>query len=348
MAQSAAAESIGVKVGEDIKMNKFPQRRLSGTMEQISTEGHFLRNRSAVTEFFLLGFQDLHHFKIPFFTLLLIIYMVTVSGNFLIILLLLRSRLVQSPMYFFLCHLSLCDLLFTTNVMPNMLHVILREGSPISFTGCFIQFYLFGSFTASECYLLTAMSYDRYLAICNPLRYVSIMELSLCLHLVVWSWMLGFLFVSITLILLCRLEFCNSNIIDHFYCDLGPILKLSCSDTFDVEIETFVLTNFIVLLPFVFVIVTYGCIGFAILSISSSTGRQKTFSTCSSHLAVVCSYYGSLISIYLSPSGGRQLNLSKILSLLYTVITPMFNPIIYSFRNQEIRKAFTLVFKNIF
>ncbi|KAG8573920.1 hypothetical protein GDO81_008937 [Engystomops pustulosus] len=271
--------------------------------------------------------------------------MFTVCGNLLIILLILRSHLIHSPMYFFLCHLSLCDLLFTTNIMPNMLQVILREGSRISFIGCFTQFYIFGSCTGFECYLLTVMSFDRYLAICNPLRYVSIMVISRCWHLVIYSWMLGFLLVLITLILLCRLEFCDLDIIDHFYCDLAPIMELSCSDTFDVEMETLVLTNFIVPLPFMFVLATYGCIFYTILGISSRTGRQKAFSTCSSHLAVVCSYYGSLISIYLSPRGEHRLNLNKILSLLYTVVTPMFNPIIYSLRNQEIRKAFISVFK---
>ncbi|XP_072254943.1 olfactory receptor 8A1-like [Pyxicephalus adspersus] len=297
-------------------------------------------NHSAVSKFILLGFQDLHSFRIPFFCLLLEVYIVTMIGNVLIILLICKSHLFRFPMYFFLIHLSICELMFVTNIVPNMLNVTLNGGSLISVPECFTQFYIFGSCTACECYLLSVMSYDRYLAICNPLRYNAIMNLKLCLHLAAWSWSLGFFFVLITLVLLCKLEFCEFKVIDHFYCDLSPILALSCSNTFYVEMETFLLTIVIVLLPFVFVIVTYICICVTILGISTASGRQKAFSTCSSHLAVVCSYYGSLISIYLTPSGGHNLNVNKALSLLYTVITPLFNPIIYSLRNQEIRKAF--------
>ncbi|XP_053319901.1 olfactory receptor 11A1-like [Spea bombifrons] len=295
------------------------------------------RNETIITEFFLVGFRNLHGFKIPFFILLLVIYTMTATGNLLIILLISTSRLRLSPMYFFLSHLSFCDFLFTTNIVPKMMQVTFFEGGVISYPGCLVQFYMFGSCTAAECYLLSVMSYDRYLAICHPLRYVAIMD-RLCLHLVSWSWLLAFVFVLITLLLLCRLDFCNANIIDHFYCDLSPLLILSCSDTSAVEMETLILTNFIVLLPFVFVIVTYICIFITILGISSSMGRQKAFSTCSSHLAVVCSYYGSLISIYSAPSEGQSLTVNKVLSLLYTVVTPLFNPIIYSLRNQEIRK----------
>ncbi|XP_053319900.1 olfactory receptor 11A1-like [Spea bombifrons] len=264
----------------------------------------------------------------------------TMSGNLLIILLVSNSRLLLSPMYFFLGHLSFCDFLFTANIVPNMIHLTLKEGTNISFLGCFTQFYIFGCCTTAECYLLTVMSYDRYLAIYSPLRYVSIMPFKRCLHLVVSSWLFSFLVVLISLVLLATLDFCDP-LIDHYYCDFSPIVKLSCTDTSAIELETYLVTGFIVLLPFVFIVVTYIYIFFTIFAVPSKT-RQKAFSTCSSHLAVVCSYYGALIIIYLAPSNG--LNTNKVISLLYTVGTPLFNPIIYSLRNQEIRKVFSQLY----
>ncbi|KAM8972592.1 olfactory receptor 11A1-like [Pelodytes ibericus] len=302
------------------------------------------QNQTVITEFFLLGFQNLHSFKIPFFLLILTIYIMTVGGNFFIVLLVLTSPILQSPMYFFLSHLSLCDAILTTNIAPNMLHAILEEGTVISMFGCLTQFEIFGCCGTTECYILTAMSYDRYLAICKPLHYSSIMGFRFRLNLISWSWFLGFLFSLITRVLVGGLQFCNHHVIDHFFCDLLPILELSCSDTSAVDLEKLVVTPFILLLPFGFVVFTYIHIFFIIFRISSTTGRQKTFSTCSSHLTVVCLYYGTLISIYVSPSRGFLLNINKFTSLFYTMVTPLFNPAIYSLRNQEIRKAFNIFF----
>ncbi|XP_053319904.1 olfactory receptor 11L1-like [Spea bombifrons] len=300
-------------------------------------------NGTIITEFFLLGFQNLHIVKIPLFILLLKIYILTITGNSLIIFLISTVPSLHSPMYLFLCNLSFCDVFFTTNIVPNMLHIILEGGGTVSVFGCLTQLQMFGFCCAAECYILTVMSYDRYLAICKPLHYSSIMGLKFCLNLVIASWSLGFLFASISRLLLGGVDFCDRNIIDHFFCDFLPILELSCSDTFVVELEAFMVLPFIVLFPFVFVIVTYVYIFFTILGISSTTGRQKTFSTCSSHLAIVCLFYGTLISIYLSPSRGYALNINKFSSLFYSVVTPLFNPIIYSLRNQEIRRAFNTI-----
>ncbi|XP_075433829.1 olfactory receptor 11L1-like [Ascaphus truei] len=296
-------------------------------------------NETEVTAFLLLGFNSLQNIKFLLFCLSLTIYIVTISGNVLIISLVSTSHHLHSPMYFFLSHLSLSDLLLTTNVVPNMLHVIIGNGSTISVNGCISQLYFFGVSTVIECFLLTVMSYDRYLAICNPLRYTSIMDLKLQLHLVIWPWLLGFLISLITVITVRSLKFCGPNVINHFFCDLAPLLKLSCSDTTTVEIELLVLSIPIIPLPFVFILGTYVCIFLTIIKIPSSIGRQKAFSTCSSHLIVVGTYYGTLITLYVVPSDGHLSNINKMLSLLYTVVTPLCNPIIYSLRNQELRKS---------
>ncbi|XP_053319898.1 olfactory receptor 6Q1-like [Spea bombifrons] len=301
-------------------------------------------NGTATMEFFLTGFQGLHRSRIVLFLPILLIYIMTVGANLLIVFLVSTSHLMHSPMYFFLCHLSLCDFFFSTNIVPKMMQVTLEGGSTISFSGCFIQFYVFASCTGTECYLLTAMSYDRYLAICYPLRYTSIMDLRLCVHLAVCCWFLSFFFVLITLVFISMLRFCDKNIIDHFYCDFIPILELSCTDTSAVEIETTFFAYVIVLLPFLVIVGSYFNICRTILGISSRAERKRAFSTCSSHLTIVSSYYGSLLSIYLVPSQGHSLNMNKFLSLLYTFVTPLINPIIYSLRNREIRNQCSRLF----
>ncbi|XP_053319928.1 olfactory receptor 5AS1-like [Spea bombifrons] len=296
-------------------------------------------NHTTVTEFLLMGFQNLHSFHIPLFLLLIFLYSVTVTGNLLIIMLVSVNQQLKCPMYFFLSHLSLCDILISSNVGPNTLQVILTGRCPISALGCLIQLYFFGASALIECCLLTVMSYDRYLAICNPLRYPSIMNVKLPYYLAIWCWTAGFALSFITEVLVFELEFCGPNIIDHFFCDLAPLLELSCSDTSLVEIQVSINVILIVISQLVIVVATYICIFSSIFRISTSTGRQKTFSTCSSHLAVVSIYYGTLITLYMAPSRGYSLELNKALSLLNTVLTPLFNPIIYSLRNKDIRKA---------
>ncbi|KAM8972653.1 olfactory receptor 11A1-like [Pelodytes ibericus] len=296
-------------------------------------------NRTTIYEICLLGFKNIQTAKLFIFPLFLVTFVVTLTGNLLIIIVVSASHRLRSPMFFFLGHLSFSDLLLTINVVPNMLAVIWQGGIIIPIEGCFIQFFFYGTTVISECLLLTAMSYDRYLAICNPLHYHTIMDLQLCLYLVIWSWSLGFTITLIPMFFLHTLWFCGPNIIDHFFCDLGPLLALSCSDTTIVKFEVFTFSSFLTIVPFVFIFFTYINIFLTIMRIPSSTGKQKTFSTCSSHLAVVCTYYGALFAMYVAPSRGYTLNINKVLSLMYTVVTPLFNPIVYSLRNQEIKRV---------
>ncbi|XP_075433910.1 olfactory receptor 5V1-like [Ascaphus truei] len=296
-------------------------------------------NQTTVTEFLLLGFPTIHNFKILFFFVFLLLYICTLAGNVLIIVLVSTSHQLRTPMYFFLSHLSMSDILLTTAIVPNMLYVIMAEGAVISLVGCISQYFVFGVSASAECFLLTVMSYDRYLAICNPLRYSAIIDFMLCCQMVFYSWLLGFLAALSTVILMCTFQLCNPNVIDHFFCDLTPLLEHFCSDSFIVDTVIFFLGISFIIFPFNFIVVTYICISLTIFSISSITGRQKAFSTCSSHLAIVCSYYGTLVAKYVVPSKVQSFNVIKTTSLLYTVVTPLFNPIIYTLRNKEIWAA---------
>ncbi|XP_075128606.1 olfactory receptor 11L1-like [Leptodactylus fuscus] len=295
------------------------------------------KNCSLVTEIFLLGFQNLQNSRIFFFLLLLVIYCLTLCGNLLIILVVSYSRSLHAPMFFFLTQLSFSDILLTTTIVPNMLRVLLHEGSFVSFVGCLAQYYVFVASEALECFLLTVMSYDRYQAICHPLHYTMVISIPFCIKTVLLFWLMIFCVILMFSVTMGQYQFCGPNVIDHFFCDLDPILELSCSDTSIVKLESMILVIPIVLCPFTVIIVSYVYIIFTILKIPSVTGRQKTFSTCSSHLAVVSVYYGAIICMYLFPNTER---VKKILSLFYTVLTPLLNPIIYSLNNRDIKEAY--------
>ncbi|KAG8565839.1 hypothetical protein GDO81_012987 [Engystomops pustulosus] len=296
-------------------------------------------NETRVTEFILLGFGNLHSFSILIFIMFLIIFLFTVLGNLLIIILVSTNVRLRSPMYYFLCHLSTCDIVISTNIVPNMLSAILLGGKKITFYECFTQIYFYSGTIAAECFLLSVMSYDRYLAICNPLRYSSIMNMKYQIYLSLGPWFMG-LTVNLSGVLpVANFDYCHDNIIDHFYCGVLPLQKLSCSDTSAVQLEAFLLSLPVFILPCGFIIVTYVYIFSTIMKIPSTTGKHKAFSTCSSHLIVVGTFYGTLIVKYMIPSKGASILMNKIASLLHTVFTPLFNPIIYSLRNQDIKTS---------
>ncbi|XP_069819210.1 olfactory receptor 10A7-like [Dendropsophus ebraccatus] len=252
--------------------------------------------------------------------------------NLLIITLVSTSKILHTPMYF----VSVSDILLTSDISPNLLYILLYNRGAITFVGCMIQFYFFGVTEASECLLLTVMSSDRYVAICNPLRYASIMTSRNCVILSIISWLVITLFLIIPILML---NFCGPNIIDHFFCDTVPLLVVSCSDTYNVNLAASLLSIPSLLIPIIIIIFSYARIIVTILKIPSSTGRQKAFSTCSSHLIVVSIFYGTLFGVYVFPTKGKSSTISKILSLLYTVFTPLINPIIYSLKNNDIKKA---------
>ncbi|KAM8960692.1 olfactory receptor 6B2-like [Pelodytes ibericus] len=313
--------------------------RLDRWKEVIKSPNPLYRNKTLIKDFWLQGFQVSYYYRILIFSLFCIVYIMIIIGNLLIVILVSTNYRLQSPMYIFLSNLSLSEIFFTTCIVPNMLYVIVSGGGIMSFSGCFTQFYIFGSLISTECFLLAVMSYDRYLAICNALRYNFLMNPGICFQLALWSWLLGFLLSVITIVSVTNITFCGSNLIDHFLCDFAPLLNLACSDISKVELQVFVLSFSIIVLPFTFIVLTYISIIRTILLIPSITGRQKAFSTCSSHLTIVSMYYGTLIFIYSAPSIKMFHNSNKIISLLYIVVTPLCNPIIYSLRNHDIREA---------
>ncbi|KAM5256080.1 LOW QUALITY PROTEIN: olfactory receptor 11A1-like [Ctenodactylus gundi] len=296
-------------------------------------------NQTLVVEFVLRGFSSSLQLNISLFMMFLVFYTLTISGNILIVLLVLFNHPLRTPMYFFLVNVSFLEIWYTSSIVPKMLLIIVAEQKTISVAGCLAQFYFFGSLAATECLLLAVMSYDRYLAICQPLHYPVLMTGSLCIKLAAGSWLCCFLLTSITVVMLCRLTFCGPNEIDPFFCDFTPLVHLPCIDTSLTETIAFATSSAATLVPFLLIVVSYSCILVAILRIPPGTGRKKAFSTCSSHLAVVVVFYGTLIATYLVPPDDSSQLLHKGFSVLYTILTPVFNPIIYSLRNKDIHEA---------
>lgn len=300
-----------------------------------------------IREFTMIAFELPRTFKTFMFVVFLMTYIFSIFGNFLIITLVFTCKQLNYPMYFFLSNLSVCEILLTTNIIPNMLYLLIVDQGLISVSKCLVQFYFFGTAATTECLLLAVMAYDRCLAICSPLHYTSIMDQTFCVSLSLCVWLVGLMATIGTIILMSRLQFCDTSVINHYFCDREPILKLSCSDTTEVRVETLVFSFCITLWPFIAVIWSYFRIICTIFKMTTSNERHKTFSTCSSHLIVVCLYYGTLIIMYVVPSSGQSFNVNKLLSLLYIVVTPLLNPIIYSLRNLELRNALKKYVRNM-
>ncbi|XP_059587760.1 olfactory receptor 11A1-like [Alligator mississippiensis] len=297
------------------------------------------RNRTSVTEFILLGFEILPEFQILLFILVLIFYIATVAGNVLIIVLIIAVQHLHTPMYIFLGNLSCLETCYTCTLLPRMLASFLTGDRAISFSGCFIQLFFFGILIVTEWCLLSVMAYDRYLAICKPLHYAALMTDRFCFTLAAGSWISGFIVVTIGYLFLLQLTFCGPNQIEHFFCDFLEVIKLSCSDTYEIELVAFSFDCIFLLPPFLLTLMSYVWIIRTIMRIPSTTGRQKAFSTCSSHIIVVTIFYGSITIVYMSPTSNTLTALNKIFSLSYTVLTPLVNPLIYSLRNKEVKEA---------
>ncbi|XP_006124875.2 olfactory receptor 10A4-like [Pelodiscus sinensis] len=296
-------------------------------------------NLTAITEFIFLGFFDLQDLRPLLFILVLLIYLVTVIGNSLIVAVTVADLVLQSPMYFFLRNLSVLEICYTSAVIPKTLSDLLSERQAISFLGCAAQMYFFLLFGNSECCLLAVMSYDRYVAICRPLRYSLTMSRKVTVSLAAAVWIAGNMVALEQTVAIFTLPFHGPNTIEHFFCDVMPVLKLASSDTSLNDIINALLTVAFIIVPFLLIIASYVGILAAILKMRSGEGRHKAFSTCSTHLITVTLFYGSCFITYMRPSSSGSVDTNRAIALFYTVVTPMFNPIIYSLRNKDVKEA---------
>ncbi|XP_012292323.2 olfactory receptor 5AP2-like [Aotus nancymaae] len=297
------------------------------------------RNQTEVTEFLLLGLSDNPDLQGVLFALFLLIYVATMVGNLGMIVLIKIDLHLHTPMYFFLSSLSFVDASYSSSITPKMLVNLMGENKAISFHGCAAQFYFFGSFLGIECFLLAMMAYDRYAAIWNPLLYPVLMSGRICLLLIATSFLAGFGNAAIHTGMTFRLSLCGSNRINHFYCDSPPLLKLSCSDTRVNGIVIMAFSSFNVISCVTIVLISYLCIFTAILKMPSLEGRHKAFSTCASHLMAVTIFFGTILFMYLRPTSSYSMEQDKVVSVFYTVIIPMLNPLIYSLKNKDVKQA---------
>ncbi|XP_040846182.1 putative olfactory receptor 7A2 [Ochotona curzoniae] len=298
-----------------------------------------LRNQTQPSEFLLLGFSEDPALQPLTFGLFLSMYLVTVSGNLLIVLAILSDSHLHTPMYFFLANLSMVDICFTSTTVPKMLVNIQTQSRAISYAGCITQMFFFIIFAGQENFLLTVMAYDRFVAICHPLHYTVIMHARLCVQLVLVCWTTNVLHGFLHSFLVLRLSFCADLEIHHFFCELNQVVHLACSDTFLNDLMMYLAAVLLMAGPLSGILYSYSKIVSSIRAISSAQGKHKAFSTCASHLSVVSLFYGTSIGVYLSASAAPKLASTAMASVMYTVVTPMLNPFIYSLRNKDMKRA---------
>ncbi|XP_025868527.2 olfactory receptor 5AN1 [Vulpes vulpes] len=296
-------------------------------------------NTTEITYFILLGFSDFPRILAVLFAVFLLIYVLTLTWNLGLIILIRMDSHLHTPMYFFLSNLSFIDVCYVTSTAPKMLSNFFQEQQTITFVGCAVQYFVFSTMGLSESCLMTAMAYDRYTAICNPLLYSSVMSPTLCIQMVLGSYLAA---LSASISQLCamfQLHFCGPNVINHFFCDMPQLLILSCTDTLFVNLLTAILTMIFGIINAFIIVISYGFIVISIMKITSAKGRSKAFNTCASHLTAVSLFYTSGIFVYLSSSSGGSSSFDRFASVFYTVVIPMLNPLIYSLRNKEIKDA---------
>ncbi|XP_027716563.1 olfactory receptor 5B12-like [Vombatus ursinus] len=302
-----------------------------------------MENRSEVNEFILTGLTDVSELQVPLFVIFTFIYLITLVGNLGLVALISSESCLHTPMYFFLSNLSLADFVYSSAITPKVMVGLLTGDKVISYNGCATQLFFFGFFVTTESFLLASMAYDRQSAICKPLYYTTTMTSRVCAYLASGAYIYGFLVSSILIGNIFSLSFCRSNIVHHFFCDIPPLLVLSCSDTHIVELIVFILGSLNSLLPFLVIFTSYLLIFNTILKIRSTEGRQKAFSTCTSHLTAVSIFYGTMLFMYFQPSSSHSMDTDKIVSVFYTMVIPMLNPLVYSLRNKDVKNAFRKV-----
>ncbi|NXX75977.1 OR5V1 protein, partial [Urocolius indicus] len=304
-------------------------------------------NLSGVPEFIFVGLSDAPEVRFLLFGLFLTIYLATMAGNITILTVISTDTRLHNPMYFFLGNLSLLDILCPTVTVPRMLGVLLLDNKVISFTGCMLQLFFLIDVVGTEVFLLAVMAYDRYVAVCHPLQYLNVVSTKLCAHLALGTWALGFCNSLLHTSLIFTLFFRGPNRIDQYYCDIPPMLALSRSPTYSREVVILTVAGVLGGSAFVVTLISYIYILLAILRMNSSESRHKAFSTCGSHLAVVCLFYGTTICTYVRPSTTYSPHQDRIVSMLYGILTPLLNPIIYSLRNKEVKCALKRVISQL-
>ncbi|XP_075114188.1 olfactory receptor 5AR1-like [Leptodactylus fuscus] len=302
-------------------------------------------NKSHTVQFTVLCFSDLPHLQIPLYIIFLIFYLNIIFGNTAVFLAILSNSHLHTPMYIFLSNLSLMDISYTSTTLPKLLFMLSTQHKVMSLVGCMTQMYFFIVFACMEMILLAVMAYDRYVAICHPLHYTLLMSPRTCLIAIISVWVAGLSEPIVLTMLVANLSFCSSNQIDHFFCDPSPLLKLSCSDTTHVTITTFIFGGLLGMCTFTPTLVSYIYIIYNILNIHSAVGRRKTFSTCTSHLTCVLLFYGTTFTSYMRPTSMYSPKQDKYFSLLYIILVPLLNPVIYTFKNKQFKEAFTKITK---